>query len=257
MNNQLNQQFFDLYTFLNVAKKYSDTISAFENDSKMCEQHFFSIKNKRISAFVPNILCIFFGIGIFLMGLLVCVSSLANADKTLQTVDLYISNSSAFFTGIIICAFSLVLIIIIPIVVNTSCKKKRVQQAKQADEFWTTVGSPTMVENNRAIEQLRKEYSVFTDKYMYTLDFLPSQYHRMDTIAHMYSIVSSGRADTLKEVISIYEEEMRWQELRNQLSYQQEIINENMEKLYNQQVKTNKILNEIEFFQICHYLEEK
>lgn len=256
MNNKIEQQFFELYTFLNIAKKYLDTISAFENDTYMCEQKYLKMKNRKYSNLAPNIIVIFTAIFIFLVGVSLCILSLSNADTTLKTVDIYVKYPLLLTIGIVIMLISILMIIIVPVIVSSVLKRKNQIIQNEAEEFWKSIGSNTVAKNNKAIDQLRNEYEQFKNKYMYTFDFLPSQYHDMNTIAHMYSIASSGRADNLKEVINLYEEEMRWLELKNQLEYQQECMNRNMENIYNQQVKTNRILNEIEFFQICHYLDK-
>ncbi len=256
MGNKIEQQFFELYTFLNIAKKYLDTISAFENDTYMCEQKYLKMKNRKYGKLVPNIIAVFSSAFLLLFGLLMCVNSIANADTTFETIDIYIKYPAMLIVGIVLALFSVLIVIIVPIKVSIKAKRKNLSLQKESDEFWTSIGSDTVIKNNTAIRQLREEYENFKNKYMYTFDFLPSQYHDMNTIAHMYTIAASGRADTLKEVINLYEEEMRWLELKNQLEYQQECMNRNMENIYNQQVKTNRILNEIEFFQICHYLDK-
>ncbi len=257
MKTSVEQQFLELYTFLNVAKKYLDTIDAFEKDTYMCEQKYLKMKNRKFSMLIPNAIAIFLAMFMFLFGANMCVYSLANADTTFETLDLYIKHPAPLFVGAVLIIISVFAVIIVPIIVAFTAKRKNRKMQLEAENFWRSVGSTTVANNNNAIKQLRNEYEVFADKYVYTFNFLPSQYHDMNTIAYMYNIAASGRADTLKEVINIYEDDMRWLQLRNQLEYQQACINHNMQNIYNQQVKTNRILNEIEFFQICHYLDEK
>ena len=111
----------------------------------MCEQKYLKIKNRKYSKFASNIIVIFSAIFIFLVGAFLCVSSISNADTTLKTVDIYVKQPLLLTVGIVIMLISVLLIIIVPVIVSSISKRKNQIILNEAEDFWKSIGSNTVV----------------------------------------------------------------------------------------------------------------
>lgn len=83
----------------------------------------------------------------------------------------------------------------------------------------------------REVEKARNEYARENSHYF---NFLPAHYHNESAIAFMLQALENMRADTLKEVINLYEYELhlrRQEQILEDHAYAQRLHNEQMEYL--------------------------
>ncbi len=242
MNEELKQQFFELYTTLSVGKKYLDTIAYHETKAKDFEKVSIEEKNKKYHTRPRILVSIGVCFSIFLIFFSMAVEALTNGS------------TGGFIVLLLLSLVPLALMAILPLRIKAIYKEKNEKLKEESQAFYNQ-GMQNAREHTEIAEKIRKEYNQFANKYLYTFDFLPAQYHSVDAITHMYNIVSAGRADTLKETINLYEQEVQMLRLQNQLTYQQQRMNQYMQQVYEQQAKTNKILSDMEFLQIYDYLD--
>lgn len=109
------------------------------------------------------------------------------------------------------------------------------------------------------IEALEKEISKITEagqlfikSNQNLIEFLPNSYRNIQATSYMLLAIKNGRADTLKEVFNLYEEQLhRWklEDAARQSAEAQEYLLLAVEELNAQQAETNARLRSIEFMQ--------
>ena len=143
-----------------------------------------------------------------------------------------------------------------------SAGKLRKKYVKQSTEEYKLEAENHIKVTEKAMVELKKistETEEFNAKHGHFLDFLPAKYHNIEAISFMLEAVSNLRADTLKEVINLYEEElhhrnleriaennMRMQQLQNErMIYAMNQINENQERINSnlRDIKTMQIFD--------------
>ena len=103
---------------------------------------------------------------------------------------------------------------------------------------------------NEATEEVKRksaEIDKLNTEYGHLLDFLPTKYHTVHALGFMMEAVYNLRADTLKEAINLYEDDLirkdnaRMQELQyERILYAMQQINENQDRINSslQDIKT-------------------
>ena len=130
-------------------------------------------------------------------------------------------------------------------------RTRKIQQAAQ--QQWHARYDPVKAENELAIDRLIAESNVFTQKACHVLDFLPDMYRSQLAVVFMEQAVRAGRADTLKEAINIYEEQLhRWtleaqgRQLLRQKEMQTAMIHDHLTSILNEQRRAANSLQSIE-----------
>ncbi len=111
------------------------------------------------------------------------------------------------------------------------------------------------IENS--ISEITKESERFAKDNRQWLEYLPAQYRNLQASSYMLMAVKNGRADTLKEAINLYEEQLhRWklEDAARQSAEAQEYLALAVEELSARQAETNDHLRSIEFMQYMQYL---
>lgn len=113
------------------------------------------------------------------------------------------------------------------------------------------------------IDKLRDGLQKFADANRHFLDFLPSNYRNPQAIGFMLRAIENLRADTLTDVINLYEQELHFMEQRRILedtAEMQRIHNENMmyavESINRNQDRINSNLNFIQAMQFISMLDD-
>lgn len=126
---------------------------------------------------------------------------------------------------------------------------------KHKNEYETII-LPKINMSLHNIESLEKDLETFKTEHGYVLDFLPETYRNAPAVSFMFLVISNGRADTLKEAMNLYEEQLhRWklEAYAHQSAETQEYCSRAMEELNSKQAQTNEHLRAIEFMQYVNY----
>ena len=131
-----------------------------------------------------------------------------------------VGNISLFSSGIDIRLCILLAIIWNTILIALACSflllaqksRKKYDSATQR-EYETTkqeIIDPAIKKNNEKIKKIEEDLAWFWELHKSLIEFLPEKYQTLDAVAFMLESVKNLRANTLTDVINLYEEECRW-----------------------------------------------
>ena len=118
---------------------------------------------------------------------------------------------------------------------------------------------PIADEANKKIEKLKQIMENFVNENLHYIEFIPIKYRNLEAVSYMFIAASNGRADTLKEAINLYEEQLhRWnlEMAANKVAEAQQYTARAIDELNRQQRETNNHLKAIEFIEYINYLNK-
>ena len=160
---------------------------------------------------------------------------------------------SVYYTIIISLLFALFLSIFIFIIVS----EKRVD--KKFAVIYENETKPKIMSCISDIEQIKEAVERFGEANKHVLDFLPHKYRNLEAASYMLMVVVDQRAETFKEALNLYEEQLhRWRlEDAAQNSIEaQEYIALALDELNDRQAETNAHLSAIEQMQFIEYIHK-
>ena len=98
----------------------------------------------------------------------------------------------------------------------------------------------------------------FEKEYGYIENALPVSYRNLQASAYMLLAVVNGRADTMKEAVNLYEEQLhRWklEDAARQTAEAQEYMAQAVQELNARQAETNQRLRNIEYMEYQNYIK--
>ena len=130
----------------------------------------------------------------------------------------------------------------------------------EAEKYFEEVCCPIEQECSNNIQNLTNERNEFVNANKHILQFLPEEYRNATAVIYMEQAVRNCRADSLKEVINLYEDQLhKWkieqqnQELLDQQALQNYLLEEQrdaMDRMRREQRSTNTALAGIEALQL-------
>lgn len=152
-----------------------------------------------------------------------------------------------------ICSIAFVISLIIAI--SAKSTTKRIE--KECDDDFECRIKPQIEESQNNLISLKQNLSSFAKDNHYVVEFLPAPYRNPQAASYMLLAVSNGRADTLKEAINLYEEQLhRWklEQYARQSAEAQEYCALAMDELNSRQAQTNAHLQAIEIMQFVNFI---
>ena len=110
------------------------------------------------------------------------------------------------------------------------------------------------------IEEIKEAMEKFGETNKHLLAFLPSKYRNLEATSYMLMVVSDGRAETLKEAMNLYEEQLhRWkmEDLAQKNAEIQEYMADALDELNARQAETNAHLSAIEQMEFIEYMHRQ
>ena len=157
------------------------------------------------------------------------------------------SLSAVFITG----CFSIFILVIFLLLVVIVSKAKLRKEEKIYNRKYELEVEPILCAEQKKLDEMERQVELFAKENFHLVEFLPMQYRNLQAISFMLVAISNGRADSLKEVFNLYEEQLhRWKledaamETAQTQEYIANAINE-----------TNTRLKHIEFMQFMQYLQ--
>lgn len=132
--------------------------------------------------------------------------------------------------------------------------------APQLEHLKNNVIQPQIEQAEQALSVASDTIKKFVEENIHLIEFLPMQYRDLQAVSFMLLAVANGRADTLKEAINLYEEQLHRWKLENAVQQSlemQEYLAMAVDELNSQQAETNAHLRSIEFMQYLQYLNSK
>ena len=142
-------------------------------------------------------------------------------------------------------------------------RKKRVKKAKKECAVAEVEIQAQIDKIEEEIEYIKGHLREFADENEHLIQFLPSSYRNPHAIGFMLKAIENLRANTLTDVINLYEQELHFLEQRSILqnnAEMQRIHNENMlyamETINRNQERMNSNLQFIQAMQIINMLDD-
>ena len=155
------------------------------------------------------------------------------------------------------------IILLLSVLVSTKKHKKK------APAVYEQIKAKNEAENKileERINQIADEFIEYWNSSLHLLDFLPEDYRTAHAVCFMLKAVKNLRADTLKEAINLYDQELKHleamaaaerQRIQNEeLLYTMELLNLNMETMNSNQERTNRKLDDISFMQSMQMFDD-
>ena len=271
MNQQLYQQLLDAGKVLLAEQKAKNEIEQLRSQIKRNTDEIEAAK-KKINQLPPRyILKMVFGICDLIAGIPL---TLGGCGFTL--VALFSELTSDLLSSIFLAAFLFVLMVLpflilsitgIILLISNPISKKR--YTKKAIENHKRIKEQKEAENTQLthkINQIADEAVSHWNNNVRLLDFLPEDYCNVHAVGFMLKAVKNLRADTLKEAINLYDQELKHletmaaaerQRLQNEeLLYTMELLNLNMETMNANQERANRKLDDISFMQTMQIFDD-
>ena len=173
---------------------------------------------------VPGVLILIFS-SIFLWIFVVVISSAVTAA---------LGNEMLSGLAMMCCVLLGLFIPALPITYKlTFCRAKNKKIKKENDQLFNEKYLPQIDQYMDVIDNLEKERDQFIADTQYVMDFLPQPYRNELAAAYMEQVVSTGRAESLKEAMNLYEEQLhRWalEDMTHRLLEQNEMRNNMLEQ---------------------------
>ncbi len=243
MNEALHDQLLDACERIMMIRKYNQAIQNLEDKKNELYADYERTKKKGFSAVPGVLILIFSSIFLWIVGFFVgfIILDALRSDILLSLLQI----------GMTLVAF---IIPVFPITYKlTICRSKNKKIDKENDEYFSETYMPLFQENEQNIVNLAKERDEFIASTEHLLDFLPGNYRSDLAIAYMEKVVRTGRADTLKEAMNLFEEQLhRWtlesqgQQLLEQNAIQTQMINDKLWDIENNQRRIASSLRSIE-----------
>lgn len=236
----LHGQLIQACEYYAMLDRYDNAVMGLMDKNVDLEIDYESINSKGFRA-APGILIIIFS-NIFLLILTAVIGvSIAYQNEIVGALFVYVS-----------------MLLIIPLTAGGIlfyklgfCRARTRKIQKKAREEWIKNYGQIKENNEKTIDRLVDERNNFAEKNNSVLDFLPDIYRSQLAAAFMERVVRTGRAETLKEAINLFEEQLhRWtlEEQGRQMLQQKELqtamIQDQLTSiLYEQRKATNSLQN--------------
>lgn len=213
MNTKLFNDLYNAYEYFRICSIYEEIQERYQNDKSECRAYYERLKRRKASPVYLNI-----SVGMYL-GLMLLIL-LASNDKvgTLASMSLFLIGAA------------------VVIILNTLiCKLITKKFQRDAENFWEKKGQQICEEDRQNWYKARTECFAFKTHNSRFVQFLPQKYRNMTATQWMANAVANRRADTLKEVINLYEEQLHRWEMENigrEMAYQSAQIEKRLNNIY-------------------------
>ena len=255
MNEQLQCQLADACRFYGILDGYNNAVKNLEQKQYTEFSKYSDLYNKGVRSAVGNLIIIvsYVLFSVFFWFVSMFLSMLSDLEILWPVFRLMILASF----------INLLFPVGIPIGILTFkftyCRNKEKKNKQIAEEYFEQVYEPIAQECEENIKALIKERNTFANENKHIVLFLPQEYRNATAVIYMEQAVRNCRADSLKEAINLYEDQLhKWkieqqnQELLDQQALQNYLLEEQrdaMDRMRREQRSTNTALAGIEALQ--------
>jgi len=151
----------------------------------------------------------------------------------------------------------IIAVVAVGIIVASINRSEEKRISNECAEKYEHLIKPQIEESKNNLESLKNNLDIFIIDNHHVVEFLPETYRNPQATSYMLLAVSNGRADTLKEAINLYEEQLhRWklEEYARQSAEAQSYCALAMDELNSRQAQTNAHLQAIELMQFVNFI---
>lgn len=216
MNAELHKQLKDICKVFNDLEKFDTSLNNVEEHTRQYYREYEKLKKRGFSAAKGVVLIIVFSV-ILAGAISVGFGCFWLLVVTANTNDLS-SEPSGLFMILFYLSMLLPLLILpieIPLAIKfyrkTVCKKKNDKLQAEAQKYYDEVFLPTAKQDEEKHNKIIEDRNKYIEYYRPLLNTIPSDYLKYRAVTFFEEVVRTGRADTLKEAMNLYEEQVhRW-----------------------------------------------
>ncbi len=217
MNAELHKKLKDICKVFEDLEKYEQMENQVKAHTKQYYKEYEKLKKKGFSAAKGNALIVVFSI-IFTTILLFVAIGLLFLLVLPYTNNTTTEPPSTFFmliiNGILFLPIALLpfeIILGIKIYRRTVCKKKNDKLQAEAQKYYDEVFIPIAKQDEEKYNLILEDKDKYIECYEPLLNTIPADYRNCRAVTFFEEVVRTGRADTLKEAMNLYEEQVhRW-----------------------------------------------
>lgn len=247
-----------LYYQAAAYSKIKDLEDEIEDDEIAVEESESDITGKYPPGYnLKNVIGIFLGLasggaaGFCLIGTIVgLISYVDQPDSAMLGATLFFAACCAVSTLLLLVALALMISAKIS-------RKKFIKRATSEHEEFKAQMEKEIAELNEQIETIHSDLNKYMNAKQHYLEFLPTSYRNVMAVGFMLEAVQNLRADTLKEAINLYEQELKHMAAM-EVAELQRAQNENLMYILEQTKlgidANNEVLQDIRFMQFLNML---
>ena len=243
MDKELYSNLATAVEYFQYGEKFEELVAIEENKIQSAKDEFYRQKNKGSVFFYIFYALFILGIFVSVVGFIVSLVYLKQYNGSDPiAIKVYRTMAVVF---LLMGIFSVFMVIVLHI-------KDKIHEAKFTKIYQKTV-QPKIDAAEAEIANVENLVNEFVAENLHLIEFIPMQYRHMQAVSYMFYAVANKRADTLKEAINLYEEQLHRWNLENaaQAAYEaQEYMARAMDE-------TNNRLQRIEAMQYWDYLNRK
>ena len=173
----------------------------------------------------------------------------------LEQPDPNMLGATLFFA--VCCAVSTLLLVVALVLIFSAkiSRKKYIKRATAEYEEFKVQMEEKIAELNEQIDTIQSDLNEYMNAKQHYLEFLPTSYRNVMAVGFMLEAVQNLRADTLKEAINLYEQELKHMAAM-EVAELQRAQNENLMYLLEQAKSdieaNNEVLQDIRFMQFLN-----
>ncbi len=208
MNAELHKQLKDICKVFNDLEKFDTSLNNVEEHTRQYYREYEKLKKRSFGARKGVTIIIFTSVFLAFIAMIIvhalCMMFFMDNESLLIIFSLLFCSIIMIFLGIEIP-------VAIVLYRKTVCKKKNDKLQAEAQKYYDEVFMPIAeqdVEKYNEIIDARDKYIAY---YKPLLSIIPSDYLKYRAVTFFEEVVRTGRADTLKEAMNLYEEQVhRW-----------------------------------------------
>lgn len=233
---ELRQHLLAIYNLYQVTKQYNDEIGKADNEIRYHVNEYNRLRNLRYSLKGWIFLLVF---GSIALGWLVVIIGTC-----------FNTAGSDPMTGFILHLIGTAIIFIAPwssvlwFIFGVHRKRNRRLQVA-AENYKQDVLTPIIYKNKEIMGEIQAERDAFWNANCHVLNFLPQRYHTEIAATCLLQYIRDGRAETLKEALNLYEDQLhKWEMLEHAkaieeqnryIALQNELMGSYLEEISDQQ----------------------
>lgn len=210
MENNLLKTFENAEQYFAIIDRYNGLIEDYKKNSNFQREKYWFLKNQKKPSPAMT-LPVFLG-GFF--GLVLIENFIMQSNRALYNEDFVKSALilSFFFAFVLALVYAII------------CISKRKKINNQAENFWNNEGLEITQKNNEKIKEITVALNDFIDENTDISAKIPPDYRNFPATSYMANAIRNCRANTLKEAINLYEEELhKMKMLDNQMKTNNQI----------------------------------
>ncbi len=246
MNKELCENLATAVDYFQCGERFKELLNEQDEKVQTLEKRFRADKNR--------------GEGKFMFLFVLAVIGMVSSGLIILATAIMLFSGDQFGEGDFIILSTLPFMLLFSVGLFAFVKIHEKTKERKFKKIYQNEIQPQIDQAKEEVNNIKIAVQEFAQKNLHLIEFLPMQYRHLQAVSFMFYAVKNGRADTLKEAINLYEEQLhRWkvENAAQEALETQQYMAYAMDELNARQVETNKRLLAIQAMQYWNYINEK